>query len=385
MNLAADSASVKRRVKHTCAQQMTPQFAVPSDKAFRLLHGVAGVTGFYKLGGMNTESTDDLHGTLHLEPRQIPLPASISPAARAWMGKQITSEGVARHALMSLPEVSDHSGWKRLQAMSAALYAEMLAGKHGAAGAPLQTIREGATTMHVARPSHPKSEAVYLDIHGGALVFGEGEPCRVGAQQQSELHRLAPDHPYPAALEDCLTAYRFLLARYPAEAIVVGGRSAGGNLAVAMLHRARDEGLPMPSGLVLLSPEVDLTESGDSFQTNRDLDVVLPRSLMKQNLLYAAGHDLAHPSLSRLCLARSKTFLQRSFSRGQETCCCPTQCGSIVHYDKPRSPRSCTYSKVCRMEGSGAARLKTTTWRASLRVLLMAALRRKKPKVGIEI
>ncbi|URL60219.1 alpha/beta hydrolase fold domain-containing protein [Luteibacter flocculans] len=250
-----------------------------------------------------------MHGTLQLEPRQIPLPASISPAARAWMGKQITSEGVARHALMSLPEVTDHSGWKRLQAMSAALYAEMLAGKHGAAGAPLQTIREGATTMHVALPSHPKSDAVYLDVHGGALVFGEGEPCRVGAQQQAELHRLVcyavdyrvpPDHPYPAALEDCLTAYRFLLARYPAEAIVVGGRSAGGNLAVAMLHRARDEGLPMPSGLVLLSPEVDLTESGDSFQTNRDLDVVLPRSLMKQNLLYAAGHDLAHPSLSPL-------------------------------------------------------------------------------------
>lgn len=113
-------------------------------------------------------------------------------------------------------------------------------------------------------------------------------------------YRMPPEHPYPAALDDCLAAYRHVLDRHAPETIVIGGRSAGGNLAVATVLRGRDEGLPSPAGLVLLSPEVDLTESGDSFETNRMVDVVLPGSLMKNNLLYANGADLAHPYLSPL-------------------------------------------------------------------------------------
>ena len=76
--------------------------------------------------------------------------------------------------------------------------------------------------------------------------------------------------------------------------------SAGGNLAAALALRARDEGLPLPAALVLMTPEVDLTESGDSFRTNLGVDTVLTRSLMPANLLYAAGHDLADPYLSPL-------------------------------------------------------------------------------------
>jgi acetyl esterase/lipase len=82
--------------------------------------------------------------------------------------------------------------------------------------------------------------------------------------------------------------------------VVVGGQSAGGRLAAALLLRARDAGLPMPAGLVLLSPEVDLTESGDSFAVNRIVDVVLPAPLMLANRLYAAGADLGDPYLSPL-------------------------------------------------------------------------------------
>ena len=81
--------------------------------------------------------------------------------------------------------------------------------------------------------------------------------------------------------------------------IVVGGGSAGGNLAAALLVRAKDEGLPMPAALVLITPEVDLTESGDSFRTNLGVDNVLG-PLTELNLLYANGHDLAHPYLSPL-------------------------------------------------------------------------------------
>ncbi|USI74622.1 alpha/beta hydrolase [Sphingomonas morindae] len=146
-------------------------------------------------------------------------------------------------------------------------------------------------------------------MHGGALVFGGGAACRHGAGVQADQlgmtvwsidYRLPPAHPYPAALDDCLAVYRSALAAHAADRIVIGGRSAGGNLAAAMLVRARDEGLPMPAGLALLSPEVDLTESGDSFAVNAGVDAMLPGSLMAPNRLYAGGADLAHPYLSPL-------------------------------------------------------------------------------------
>jgi epsilon-lactone hydrolase len=79
----------------------------------------------------------------------------------------------------------------------------------------------------------------------------------------------------------------------------VAGASAGGNLSAALLLRAKDEGLPMPAAVVLGTPEVDLTESGDTFATNLGVDTLL-RRLMPVNLLYAAGADLADPYLSPL-------------------------------------------------------------------------------------
>ena len=152
--------------------------------------------------------------------------------------------------------------------------------------------------------------AAIFDIHGGALLFGGGEAnvrfataaiaLRTGRVAYGVDYRVPPDHPYPAALDDCVAAYRALLAEVPASRVVVSGTSAGGNLAGALLLRARDEGLPMPAGALLLTPELDLTESGDSFDTLMGLDVVLPARLMEMNLLYAGGADLADPYLSPL-------------------------------------------------------------------------------------
>jgi epsilon-lactone hydrolase len=83
------------------------------------------------------------------------------------------------------------------------------------------------------------------------------------------------------------------------EQVLVSGISGGGNLAAALLLRAKDEGLPMPAGLLLATPEVDLTESGESFLLNDGVDTMLS-PLMPVNLLYANGEDLAHPYLSPL-------------------------------------------------------------------------------------
>jgi acetyl esterase/lipase len=164
--------------------------------------------------------------------------------------------------------------------------------------------------VHLASPSELAfKDCVYLDLHGGAFVFGSGEACREGARSQAIAHgmccygidyRTPPNHPFPAALDDCLAVYEHTIAKYGAGRVVIGGRSAGGNLALATVLRAHDEGMAMPAALVLLSPEVDLTESGDSFNVNRTVDVVLPNPLMPANLLYANGADLTHPYLSPL-------------------------------------------------------------------------------------
>jgi acetyl esterase/lipase len=111
---------------------------------------------------------------------------------------------------------------------------------------------------------------------------------------------MPPDHLYPAALDDCIAVYRALLEVRAPERIVVGGGSAGGNLAAALMLRAHDEGLPLPAALVLLTPEADLTESGDSFHTNLGIDPVLQTSLGESIGLYAGEHDLTHPYLSPL-------------------------------------------------------------------------------------
>ena len=110
---------------------------------------------------------------------------------------------------------------------------------------------------------------------------------------------MPPTHPYPAALDDVVAVYQALLEVRDPSQIIVGGGSAGGNLAAALLLRAKAEGLPMPAALVLLTPEVDLTESGDSFVTLADVSVGL-QSLRDANLLYAGGQDLTDPYLSPL-------------------------------------------------------------------------------------
>jgi acetyl esterase/lipase len=109
---------------------------------------------------------------------------------------------------------------------------------------------------------------------------------------------MPPDHPYPAGLDDCMAFYKSLLRDHSPAEIIVGGGSAGANLAAALMLRVRDEGLPLPAAVILSSPEIDLTESGDSFHTNAGIDGM--GTLMQANLLYAAGTPLDHPYVSAL-------------------------------------------------------------------------------------
>jgi acetyl esterase/lipase len=245
-----------------------------------------------------------------LETQIVPFPRSISTEAQAALRHLVREDGIPLNTLYTMPAVEDHDGWMRVKAGADAHYAASVGRLAGTLRSSVATIDMGNATAHVAQPDRPNhANCAIIDLHGGALIVGGGDACRIGAQMQSDRHgvtcygvdyRMPPEHPYPAALDDCMAVYRHVLDNHAPERVVIHGRSAGGNLAVAMLLRAREEGLVLPAALVLLSPEVDLTESGDSFQTNRTIDVVLPGSLMANNLLYAAGADLANPLLSPL-------------------------------------------------------------------------------------
>jgi epsilon-lactone hydrolase len=240
-----------------------------------------------------TQTETERDGCLAVGPRTIPSPRSISLEARTSLARLIDADGTPLNAAYPLPAPDDRDGWVRLQTAAGAQYAASMRRLSGELRSSVETIRVGSALVHVATPADAgRSEGAFVDLHGGALVLGGGEACMIGARTQADQHglrcygvdyRMPPEHPYPAALDDCVAAYRHVVEMHDPAGVIVGGRSAGGNLAVSMLVRARDLGLPMPAGLVLLSPEVDLTESGDSFETNRMVDVVLPVSLMPAN------------------------------------------------------------------------------------------------------
>jgi acetyl esterase/lipase len=241
---------------------------------------------------------------LHISAREIPVPAHLSPEARAWLAMPRAPEGAADY-----PALDDLDGWRRRIAASDAMIMNVHLGGKPPRECAIVDLREGDARGFEIVPEgvSPADRRVYLDIHGGGLIMGAGEVCKamaantasyLGARVVAPDYRMPPDHPYPAGLDDCLAFYRRLLRDHEPSQIIVGGASAGGNLAAATILRARDEGLPLPAAAVLLSPEIDLTESGDTFRTNAGIDGM--GSLMQANLLYAAGRDLTDPYLSPL-------------------------------------------------------------------------------------
>ena len=150
-------------------------------------------------------------------------------------------------------------------------------------GVPTAEITTGGT-----RPRH-----VVLYFHGGVYVLGDafqaaGLAAQVGARTRARVisvdYRLAPEHPYPAAVDDALAAYQALLN---------GGTDPSG-IAVATLVNARDHGLPLPAAALVMSPYVDLTLAGATMETKREADPLLsPQALHARVTDYTSGQDAA--------------------------------------------------------------------------------------------
>ncbi|WP_441232002.1 alpha/beta hydrolase [Tardiphaga sp. 215_C5_N2_1] len=150
-----------------------------------------------------------------------------------------------------------------------------------------KTVPIGAPRVsgYCITPSGCDTHRALLYHHGGGHTFGSPESHRhlVGRLAEAArvvgfdmFYRLAPEYPYPAALEDALENYRWLLGQgFKPENIIIGGESAGGNVTVALALMIRERGLPQPAGMYLLSPWLDLRHQGVSHSQMKEADVIL--------------------------------------------------------------------------------------------------------------
>jgi epsilon-lactone hydrolase len=173
-------------------------------------------------------------------------------------------------------------------------------------------VTAGGVPAHWLTPPGAGPGRVLLFLHGGGFELGsvrsDGElAARLGRASGMRVlfpeYRLAPEHPFPAAIDDVLAAWRWLRTDQglSASSIAVAGDSAGGGLAVALLVATRDAGEPLPAAAVLMSPTVDLTGSGASMHERVDQDPISTPALLSQFASdYLAGADPKTPLASPL-------------------------------------------------------------------------------------
>ena len=171
-------------------------------------------------------------------------------------------------------------------------------------------LRNMACAWTRLRAPHGRRHAI-LYCHGGGYTSGNLGYARVLASKLAHVtgydvlsfeYRLAPEHPYPAAVEDALQAWdHLMLLGYGAQDIILAGDSAGGNLALVLCLRLRGAGRRLPGGLVLFSPWTDMTMSGPSYGERAAIDPMLTANYIDAvRRAYAAGEDFSHPELSPL-------------------------------------------------------------------------------------
>ncbi|MBD5557820.1 MAG: alpha/beta hydrolase [Desulfovibrio sp.] len=241
-----------------------------------------------------------------LPARSVPVPDDVSPAL-----KQAIEADAS--AIPWQLEPKDAAAWKDLVQKAAAATAEKVPGllRHLEIKCE-KSVLGGVPVFLLEPPTLPDAHAdkVLLYFHGGGYVFNPGvaglpEGIYMAAIGKFKVvavdYRLAPEFPYPAALDDAVAVYKALLKSYPAKNIGVFGSSTGGGMTLALCLRAREEGLPMPGAIAPGTPWSDLSKTGDSYFVNAHVDDVLVRYeglLEGMAKAYAGDRDLNEPLLS---------------------------------------------------------------------------------------
>lgn len=170
-----------------------------------------------------------------------------------------------------------------------------------AEGVTFEPLVLGGVDAECSTPDKLAGDGVILYIHGGGFVTGSARASRgyashlakaSGLRVYAVSYRLAPEHPYPAAPEDCMAVYRALLERHPGAKIALVGGSAGGNLCLATALRARGAGLPLPAALALFSSVGDMSNTLPSRRINTEKDCAIQADIdIEHQRAYLQGAD----------------------------------------------------------------------------------------------
>lgn len=177
-------------------------------------------------------------------------------------------------------------------------------------GVSIHVVEQDQIRGEWHEPETAMVDQCLLYLHGGGYLFGSPRTYRHFTTTLAKLcdsrlfsldYRLAPEAPFPAAVEDAMAAYLWLLQRFPAQRIVLAGDSAGGGLALALILALKDAGQPLPGGAMLLSPYADLLATGASLHSNAASCAMFDApSIQRAADAYLAGQDGASPLASPL-------------------------------------------------------------------------------------
>ncbi len=240
-----------------------------------------------------------------LPARTLPVPDTVSPALQARIAAAYPAgwDQVPRSA----------SAWRALASHSAAGVAPHLATICERLDVSVESTQIAGVRVFMATPGHlPQAnrDRLLIHVHGGGYVLypgeaGAGEAMLMAGYGRFKVisidYRMPPDFPFPAALDDAMAVWRAVLREHDPRKMAIFGSSAGGGLTLAMILRARSEGLALPAAIAPGTPWADLTGAGDSLMANAFVDNVLVSEsgwAGAAAALYAGGHDLHDPLLS---------------------------------------------------------------------------------------
>jgi epsilon-lactone hydrolase len=237
--------------------------------------------------------------------RDIPVPDTVSSPMRAVIGRPGSS------ILNEHPTSTE--GWKALITKTANAAAAGLPELRKRLGVGVESTTIGGVKAFVVTPdSIPAAnrDRLLLNVHGGGYVFYPGESgtseaiLMAGYGRMKVIavdYRMPPDFPYPAALDDAMAVWKEIIKTTNPRKTAIFGTSTGGGMTLAMVLRAKQEGLPLPAAIAPGTPWADLTKTGDTYYTNEQVDnaiVSYDGLLADMAKLYANGHDLKDPMLS---------------------------------------------------------------------------------------
>jgi acetyl esterase/lipase len=238
--------------------------------------------------------------------RSIPVPNTASPELQAMIAAPYRIPNWDANPKSA-------AEWKELINRLAAAGATAQKGVREKLGVSMETSAVGGVKVFILSPKEippANRNRLLVNVHGGGYVYnpgeaGTGEAALMAAYGGFKVisidYRMPPDFPYPAAMDDAMAVWKEAVKMQNPRNMAIFGTSTGGGMTLAMILRAKQEGLPLPAAIAPGTPWSDLTETGDTYKTNEWVDNVLVSYdgyLRHAAELYANGHDLKDPQLS---------------------------------------------------------------------------------------